>query len=154
MIVTHRTSSVSEMKHVATDAPDKSRDYRIFDAGSENDYDVSFVKRIVDLDNLVDSIASTFYPSDGCNVSIRNVKFNPPATVVFWSDGTKTVVKDESMKGSDSAHVSFDENMLVYKVNDKERTVNYTRWKEDGLLNAIMKKICPRYFALLDKYCS
>ena len=25
--------------------------------------------------------------------SIKNVIFNPPATVVYWSDGTKTVVK-------------------------------------------------------------
>lgn len=25
--------------------------------------------------------------------SIKNVIFNPPATIVFWSDGTKTVVK-------------------------------------------------------------
>lgn len=26
-------------------------------------------------------------------VNIKNVIFNPPATIVFWSDGTKTVVK-------------------------------------------------------------
>lgn len=28
-----------------------------------------------------------------CNVCIRKVIFNDPATIVFWSDGTKTVVK-------------------------------------------------------------
>lgn len=28
-----------------------------------------------------------------CNVSIRKVIFNNPATIVLWSDGTKTVVK-------------------------------------------------------------
>lgn len=28
-----------------------------------------------------------------CNVSIREVIFNDPATIVLWSDGTKTVVK-------------------------------------------------------------
>lgn len=27
---------------------------------------------------------------------IKNVKFNPPATIVFWTDGTKTVVKCEN----------------------------------------------------------
>lgn len=27
------------------------------------------------------------------SVSIKEVIFNPPATIVFWSDGTKTVVK-------------------------------------------------------------
>ena len=29
------------------------------------------------------------------NEQIKNVIFNPPATVVFWKDGTKTVVKAE-----------------------------------------------------------
>ena len=24
---------------------------------------------------------------------IKNIKFNPPATIVFWTDNTKTVVK-------------------------------------------------------------
>lgn len=28
-----------------------------------------------------------------CSVSIRKVIFNDPATIVLWSDGTKTVVK-------------------------------------------------------------
>lgn len=28
-----------------------------------------------------------------CNVSIRKVIFNDPATIVLWSDGSKTVVK-------------------------------------------------------------
>ncbi len=28
-----------------------------------------------------------------CNVNIRKVIFNDPATIVLWSDGTKTVVK-------------------------------------------------------------
>lgn len=32
------------------------------------------------------------------NLTISNVKFNPPATIVFWADGTKTVVKSN---GSD-----------------------------------------------------
>lgn len=142
MIVTHRTTGITEMKNIVTDVPTK-----------DMEYDLSFVKRVVDLDNIVDSIVNTFYPEDKYDVSIKNVKFNPPATVVFWSDGTKTVVKDEDMKNSDSVHVNFDKNELVYKVNKEEVKVNYTRWKEDGLLNAIMKKICPNYFAILDKYC-
>lgn len=29
----------------------------------------------------------------GCSVDIKNVIFNPPATIVFWADGTKTVVQ-------------------------------------------------------------
>lgn len=35
-----------------------------------------------------------------CSVCIRKVIFNDPATVVLWSDGTKTVVK--KMAGNDS----------------------------------------------------
>lgn len=31
----------------------------------------------------------------GCCVEIKDVIFNPPATIVFWADGTKTVVKDQ-----------------------------------------------------------
>lgn len=29
----------------------------------------------------------------GCCVEIKNVIFNPPATIVYWADGTKTVVQ-------------------------------------------------------------
>jgi hypothetical protein len=29
----------------------------------------------------------------GCSVEIKEVIFNPPATIVFWADGTKTVVQ-------------------------------------------------------------
>ena len=30
------------------------------------------------------------------DISIKNVIFNDPATIVFWNDGTKTVVKAEN----------------------------------------------------------
>ena len=29
------------------------------------------------------------------NLAIKDVIFNPPATIVFWMDGTKTIVKDQ-----------------------------------------------------------
>lgn len=35
---------------------------------------------------------SNYMPTDIRGV-IKNVKFNPPATIVFWTDNTKTVVK-------------------------------------------------------------
>lgn len=36
-----------------------------------------------------------FYPTDKIDIgiSIKDVRFSPPATIVFWSDNTKTVVK-------------------------------------------------------------
>lgn len=33
------------------------------------------------------------YPQKGQKLTIKNVIFNDPATIVFWNDGTKTVVK-------------------------------------------------------------
>lgn len=35
---------------------------------------------------------SNYMPTDICRF-IKNIKFNPPATIVFWTDNTKTVVK-------------------------------------------------------------
>lgn len=40
-------------------------------------------------------IAVTNDLHDRMSLSIKNVIFNPPATIVFWMDGTKTVVKDQ-----------------------------------------------------------
>lgn len=64
-----------------------------------------------------------------CNVSIRKVIFNDPATVVLWSDGTKTVVKC----GPDDI---FD--------------------KEKGLAMAIVKKMAgndSRFHKIFKKWC-
>ena len=45
------------------------------------------MKVIKNMINLVYGISKT---------SIKNVIFNPPATIVFWNDGTKTVVKAQN----------------------------------------------------------
>ena len=39
-----------------------------------------------------------FCPTDkmGISISIKDVRFSPPATIVFWSDNTKTVVKAQN----------------------------------------------------------
>lgn len=36
------------------------------------------------------------YPQNGRKLTIKNVIFNDPATIVFWNDGTKTVVKTQN----------------------------------------------------------
>lgn len=146
MIITHRTNDVSETRTKVTDVTNTS-------CTPPQSINVTFVQKLVDIDDLIDNMARIVLKDDS-SLYIKKVKFNPPATVVFWSDGTKTVVKDEDMKDARDVHVNVDKNELVYTVNDKKRKVNYTRWKEDGLLNAIMKKTCPNYFKLLDKYCS
>lgn len=64
-----------------------------------------------------------------CNVNIRKVVFNDPATIVFWSDNTKTVVKC----GPDDI---FD--------------------KEKGLALAIVKKMAGndnRFHKVFKKWC-
>ena len=56
----------------------------------ENDIRVSYIP----YSNLYNRIASdTQTPKQKAMNSITNVIFNNPATIVFWSDGTKTVVK-------------------------------------------------------------
>lgn len=40
-----------------------------------------------------EKLMKSFYVGCGKKVTIENVIFNNPATIVFWSDGTKTVVK-------------------------------------------------------------
>lgn len=39
-----------------------------------------------------------FYPTDKIDIgiTIKDVRFSPPATIVFWSDNTKTVVKAQN----------------------------------------------------------
>ena len=63
------------------------------------DFEIGTVKSITDTekriyDNMVNSMYG--YTNVGLNVSILQIKdviFNNPATIVFWVDGTKTVVK-------------------------------------------------------------
>lgn len=65
----------------------------------------------------------------GCNAAITDVIFNDPATIVFWSDGDKTIVKATDEK--------FD--------------------KEKGLAMAIAKKLYGynkgNYYNIFRQYC-
>ena len=44
------------------------------------------------LENDIEQTKNLYY---GLSLTIKDVIFNPPATIVFWMDGTKTVVKDQ-----------------------------------------------------------
>ena len=48
------------------------------------------VKKYCDED--IKQVRNLYY---GLSLTIKDVIFNPPATIVFWMDGTKTVVKDQ-----------------------------------------------------------
>lgn len=88
-------------------------------------------------------------------VKVKKVIFNPPATIVFWDDDTKTVVKDEDIKKVYHIPEDKDEdNFLEYlDINSKFKEIDYTKWKELGLLNAMVKRAYPHFNKTLDKWC-
>ena len=47
----------------------------------------------IDVEAILDPVNAVPYNPNANSVYIKNVIFNPPATIVFWSDNTKTVVK-------------------------------------------------------------
>lgn len=49
------------------------------------------MERIITIDEAVGSLYQ--YAIEICQIRIKKVIFNAPATIVFWNDGTKTVVK-------------------------------------------------------------
>ena len=63
---------------------------------------------------------------------IKNVKFNGPATIVFWADGTKTVVKCQD--GDD-----YSEEVGLAMCIVKKAFGNKSKY------NDIFKKWCPSY---------
>lgn len=71
---------------------------------------------------------------------IKNVKFNGPATIVFWADGTKTVVKCQD--GDDYSKEVGLAMCIVKKV-----------FGNTSKYNDIFKKWCPRYDAETDDEC-
>lgn len=149
----HKTTGVHEMKYRVCDPVYPSHEFE--DDNNLEEF-LEFILKSCPTDSgKADFDQDRFHKK----ISIDKVTFNPPATVVFWSDGSKTVVKDEDMKNAIDPSVKFNSDELVYGVKASkdekvvEKRVNYTRWKEDGLLNAIMKKMVPNYIDILDKYC-
>lgn len=57
-----------------------------------NDYEVNYVPYSDIYNRIASDTRATIQKQKAMN-SITNVIFNNPATIVFWSDGTKTVVK-------------------------------------------------------------
>lgn len=55
----------------------------------------NLVNRIVEMNHvsLIDAMNELNTALTDVSLEIENVIFNGPATIVFWSDGTKTVVK-------------------------------------------------------------
>lgn len=120
---------------------------------SDNSYSSENGEKSYSFDDIVDFIAKNAR-NKSKKVSIKRILFNPPATVVFWSDGTKTAVVDETFD-SNFSHVVDDDGYLIYtdKKTKKLSKIEYTLWKEQGLTHAIVKKLVPDYFSILEKWC-
>ena len=93
-----------------------------FRVASEQSFPHTHTRGFVDVDDFM-RIMRENKPT-----TIKDVIFNDPATIVFWTDGTKTIVKAENEP--------FD--------------------KEKGLAMAICKRTCGNkgnYFTVFRKYC-
>lgn len=77
------------------------------------------------------------------HVGIERVIFNAPATIVYWDDGEKTVVKCSQCPEICSKHKNADGTCgSVFSV---------FQWKWDGLMNATLKRFCPGYIDEFNK---
>lgn len=112
-------------------------------------------------------------------VKIKNVIFNPPATIVFWTDGTKTVVKTQNgeefdpEKGLTMAYFKkmhgnkghyFEEikkwtekyeDQNTVKYTDEELEATYSQFKENlrKLNNTLLNYFANDDFAPGDDQC-
>lgn len=78
--------------------------------------------------------------SDMKKLKIEKVEFNGPATIVWWSDGDKTVVKDDNYEYNRGAG---------YYNPDVRKS-----WEYNGLANAVAKKMLPNYVKQMRKFLS
>ena len=85
------------------------------------------------------------------NPSIKNVIFNDPATIVFWDDGTKTVVKaeGESFDPEKGLAMAISKKVLGNQGNYYNE---FKKWlpKEKAKWKAPVEKVCSscKYFSL------
>ena len=71
------------------------------------------------------------YMSKPMNLKIKKVIFNAPATIVFWSDGTKTVVKCQNKDVYSKEHGLA--MCIVKKVYNNKGNYNdvFKKWIEE-----------------------
>ena len=100
-------------------------------------YGIGYVSSVETLEedmerfNICPPIGKKYVPKLEMLNKIKNVIFNKPATIVFWADGTKTVVKCE--------HENFDpEKGLAMAIVKKTMADNHSYYNE------IFKKWLPK----------
>ena len=137
------------------------------DALCQADYCFDVIEELCNFDNC----CQCHKDSNNCSVDseshkqvqpktlyIESVRFNYPATVVRWSDNTKTTAVHDKLKKCNHIYADEKSNRLVYTYpedpKDTYHTENLADWKATGFTYAIVKKLVPNYFHLLDKWCN
>lgn len=86
-------------------------------------------------------------------LSIDDISFSVPFVTVVWSDGTHTgAVDDRLLPYRKTLKVSEEDNSIVFTAGDAKLRMDYKRWKTNFLTQAIVKKLVPDYFDILDKW--
>jgi len=85
---------------------------------------------------------------------VEYVIFNPPATIVFWSDGTKTVVK--AMEGETYEKYAGFAMACMKKMFGSTSRAKAIMNENNFVGETEMRKTCKncRYFDYVDKWCS
>lgn len=142
---------------------DRSGQYMYTDRTSEHESDADseydeFYNYLMNeypiFSNYINSKESKSHSKSPSSCDVNKVIFNPPATIVYWKDKSKTVVIDKTI-GNDVT-VSDDEKTLSYKYKNKRgetktKHIDYLDWKEYGLINAFLKHLDPGYLNKIDK---
>lgn len=111
-----------------------------------NKYDPKLHEKI--FDSMLDRTSCTAKVLDmlldkkETDMTIKDVKFNPPATIVFWSDGTKTVVKCQ-------ANDKFDpEKGLAMAISKKFLTTTRSKSKWYDTFKKFIPEKDPKHYSV------
>lgn len=126
--------SVTHMKHIVSDWPGIER-----------------VHNVPEWTYIKENTKSS--KQQQANLSIDNISFHVPFVTVIWSDGAHTsAVDDRLLPYRKTLTVSEEDNSIVFTAGDTKLRMDYKRWKTNFLTQAIVKKLVPNYFDILDKW--
>ena len=136
------TKEKEKMSTVMVDSKEYSETYRL----------ANLYKKEHEVKNLLKNTGKISY-----NPGIKDIKFNGPATIVFWNDGSKTVVKKGSGETNDDRKKAIimailKKNKEDYKIientfnsEDPELALAISLLKRNGYTKDILNKIYNKY---------
>lgn len=115
---------------------------------------------------LIDECANSYieYCKNDANTVIEKVIFNNPATIVFWSDGTKTVVKcsendvydpekglamavAKKFLGTNKSHSNYMNVFKKWLPKEEEMSDSFEDFRDSLIKNLVMNSYDPfEYF--------